>query len=99
MDQFEYFFRYENDRPDVGFIGGMYQSLIDLVSEIKPKKVKLACKESDLPFDMRFFIETMNMFYELSGKYGTQKFNAVEFGLELGLWYWNYYNYLGQKYF
>lgn len=76
----------------------MYESLIDLVNDIRPKKVRLLVNEKDLPFDIRYYIDTINIFYDLSRRYGSQKFATVEFHLELGMWYWNFYNYLGQKY-
>jgi hypothetical protein len=38
------------------------------------------------------------MFYDLSSRYGNQNEKEIEFHLELGLWYWNHYNYPGTKY-
>lgn len=98
VEMWGWFFRYDSDRPDIGMIAGMYESLIDLVNDIRPNKVRLLVEEKDLPFDMKYWVETINLFYDLSRRYGTQKFASIEFHLELGMWYWNFYNYLGQKY-
>ena len=76
----------------------MYESLRDMVSDIKPRKVTLKTNVKEIPQDIRFYIDTIELSYELSRKYGTNKYYSTEFHLELGLWYWNYYNYLGQKY-
>jgi hypothetical protein len=38
------------------------------------------------------------MFYDLSSRYGNQNEKEIEFHLELGLWYWNHFNYPGSKY-
>lgn len=47
---------------------------------------------------MRFYIDTLNLFYSLCTRYGNEKQDDIEFHLELGMWYWNHYNYLGEKY-
>ena len=93
IQQFNYFFQYEKERPDIGFIGGMYESLRDMVSDIKPKKVALKVNIKEIPFDIRFYIDTIDIFYELSRSYGTNKYLSTEFHLQLGMWYWNSYNY------
>jgi hypothetical protein len=79
-------------------IAGMYESLVDLVNHVKPTKVRLLVPPKDLPYDISYYVDTINLFYDLSRRYGTQKFSSTEFHLELGMWYWNFYNYLGQKY-
>jgi len=52
----------------------------------------------DIPSDILFYIQTLNLFYELSSRYWTDKFESVEFHLELGMWYWNFFNYVGTDY-
>ena len=81
LEQFDWFFRYEEDRPDIGFIGGMYDSLVDMVAEIKPKKVDIKVDKREIPFDICFYIETLDMFYDLSKRYGSQNFYTTEFHL------------------
>jgi len=36
-----WFFRYEGDRPDIGMIAGMYESLTDTIDNMKPQRVRL----------------------------------------------------------
>ena len=51
----------------------------------------------ELPSDIRFYVDTINLIYELSLRYGTPWREEVVFHLELGLWYWNFFNYQGSK--
>lgn len=99
QEQFTYFFQFEEDRPDITHFVAVFNSLSELLADAKPNKVRLRVNELDeLPSDIKLYVETLNLFYDLSFRYGTQKFSNVEFHLELGLWYWNFFNYLGQSY-
>ena len=60
--------------------------------------MKLKIVKEKIPSDIIFYIDTLNMFYKLCSLYGNEKMNEIEFHLELGMWYWNFYNYLGQDY-
>lgn len=93
QEQFTHFFKYEEDRPDINYFVVAFDSLIEPLADRKPKTVRLRIKSEELPFDIKFYLDTLNLFYDLSFRYGTQKFISVEFHLELGLWYWNSYNY------
>jgi glycosyltransferase involved in cell wall biosynthesis len=60
--------------------------------------VQVKAETMDIPSDIQFYIQTLNSFYELSSRYWTDKFDSVEFHLELGMWYWNFFNYVGTDY-
>lgn len=77
VEMFGWFFRYESERPDIGMIAGMYESLIDIVTDIKSKKVRLLTNEKELPYDIKYYVDTINLFYDLSRRYGTQKFSST----------------------
>jgi hypothetical protein len=98
IEQFTHFFQYEEDRPDINYFVMAFESLIEPISDRRPNKVRVKVKIEELPSDLLFYVDTLNIFYDLSFRYGTQRFDKVEFHLELGLWYWNFYNYLGQAY-
>jgi hypothetical protein len=62
------------------------------------KQSRLAVDQKEIPSDIRFYIDTLNLFYSLCARYGNERMEEVEFQIELGMWYWNYFNYLGIKY-
>ena len=61
---------------------------------MKPARVEIAPEhKGELPSDVTFYVDTINLINELALKYGTPERDEVVFHLELGLWYWNFFNY------
>lgn len=98
LDQFQLFFAPSKDRPDIEYFAAVFQSLEESIRDSQVKQSRLAVDQKELPSDIRFYIDTLNLFYSLCARYGNARMDEVEFHIELGMWYWNFYNYLGIKF-
>lgn len=74
LEVFGLFFQYGKERVDVGMIGGMYESLVEMVKDSKVKKVSLKVRIEELPYDIRVYVDTINIFYDLSSRYAPANF-------------------------
>lgn len=73
-----------NKRIDMALVVGYLLSMDGKVV-LPPLKVKVI--KQDPPFDIAFFINTLNIFYEVNVELPTHNSSEIEFYLESAIWF------------
>ena len=74
--------------------------ILESMSEamIQKKSSKVILQNRDLPFDLKFFTNTVDLFYEINSQLPVANSAEIEFYMESGIWFIQEANYSGTNF-